>query len=822
MRNHIQASAKLLSITLCVSFSLLAQPAWATVTTWDPQALNTQSPYSTLHLDGTWEDNNWSTSQTGQAAPQAWVENTAAQFAVNSGSGTPAFTVTMNANHTVAGMFSGPLTPNPCTVTIQGTGTILLPAGLQGFDINSNASDPGLITIAVPMVDADPANPCVYTAEGSGQAFLNGANTYSGGTLLGYSGSSFSGILNFNSSSSFGTGGICISNTSSSICALVAEGTAAITIPNNMTNAATGGLVSGTKPQLHIVAPSGGLTFSGEWDALGQAKIGVGPSGTTTTISGVMKGPGGVTYINGTGSPGTLALTGPNTFTGSVTNNPSASTGIMVVNSIADSGTSALGLGPNLALAGGTFRYSGAAAATTSRACWLTAASTLDLPAGPLTLNGAFLSSNSGNALTKTGAGTLTLGGTADNASLAVAVTAGTVVFNKTSDSGHHAVGSAYVRAANGGTIQLSGSGGAQFWSGSCLTVTNGGVFDMNGLSESFLAVTNAGTGISKGGALINSAASTTSTLTLSGGMILSGNSSVGGAGNITIPSVISGGFALTNVGTGTLTLSGANTYSGGTTVKSGTVLVNNSTGSGTGTGAVTVNSGGTLNVSGTITGTTLAVNSGGTLGSAGSSTGNINATATVNAGGTLSLADGVIDTLTFGSGGVTLAGTTSLEIEEDIQTGDTIASSGTITLGGNLTVTQLDPADTFALNDTFYLFNGTLAGGFSSYTLPTLPAGLVWDKSHLAPGGDGSIAVIVAPSTSPQATSLSPLPDGNISLMVTGAIGSAWSLHATDNVAAPQPWPVITNGTLTISPTNVDDLTATNFSQRFYRFSTP
>lgn len=64
-------------------------------------------------------------------------------------------------------------------------------------------------------------------------------------------------------------------------------------------------------------------------------------------------------------------------------------------------------------------------------------------------------------------------------------------------------------------------------------------------------------------------------------------------------------GASLTKIGTGTLTLSGANTYTGGTTVSAGTLLVNNTRGSGTGTGRVTAGRstlGGTGIISGAVT----------------------------------------------------------------------------------------------------------------------------------------------------------------------------------------------------------------------------
>ncbi len=67
-------------------------------------------------------------------------------------------------------------------------------------------------------------------------------------------------------------------------------------------------------------------------------------------------------------------------------------------------------------------------------------------------------------------------------------------------------------------------------------------------------------------------------------------------------PSGGSGTGALSKIGSGTLTLSGASVYTAGTTVSAGTLVVANTSGSATGTGAVSVTAG-TLGGSGTIAG---------------------------------------------------------------------------------------------------------------------------------------------------------------------------------------------------------------------------
>lgn len=261
---------KILSTCFCLTFAIVAQNATATVTTWDPQGTTGANPY-TGSLTGTWETTDWSTSETGQTTPGAWVENTAALFAVYSGAGTPAFTVTMNSNHTVAGIFDGPLTPDPCPVTIQGTGTMFIP-GFQGFAVSSDSGDPGSVVFSVPLANGGTGNNIgQIVLEHAGQTYFNGVNTYTGGTMLGYSGLSFTGIANFNNSASFGASTSPLYALYAGGCALVAEGTSPITIPNTVINYNIGGAPVATPypaASINIVGipfSDGGVTFSGPW-----------------------------------------------------------------------------------------------------------------------------------------------------------------------------------------------------------------------------------------------------------------------------------------------------------------------------------------------------------------------------------------------------------------------------------------------------------------------------------------------------------------------------------------------------------------------------
>ncbi|HVM50452.1 MAG TPA: autotransporter-associated beta strand repeat-containing protein [Candidatus Acidoferrum sp.] len=523
-----------------------------------------------LTVSANTEPLTWNVSGTGAwdiNTSQNWVDNTA----------TAAFYLQPSAPGDAVVFADTYITASP-TVTLN---TTVSPASVLANNSTYNYTISG---------SGGVAGSAALTKQGSASLTLLNANTYSGGTTIsagtlqlgdGATGNgSVAGNITDNANLTFAnfnpqTFGGVISGSG----ALTAAGPAKLILTglSSLTGLAT--INSGVTLQLGDGVGNNG-SLAGNISNSGSLVV---SNFNPQTYSGAISGTGTLTL----GGPGTLTLSGANTYSGGTTINA----GTLSVNTIADSGTSALGYGTALNLNGGTLSYSGAAAATTTRAVTLSGtASVIDLPGGSLEFNSQVKS----GTFTKTSSGTLTLSGSTDNSSLGVTVNAGKVVLNKASSSTVHGVGVA-TTVNSGGTLQLSGSGGYEIFSGVTVTVASGGVLDANGQSDSFTKLNLAGTGISSGGALINSSASTTSTLTLSSGLVLTANSSVGGSGSITVNSVISGGFALTYVGTGTLTLTNVNTYTGATT---------NSSSSGT----LTIASGGKLN-SGSYSG--LIANSG-------------------------------------------------------------------------------------------------------------------------------------------------------------------------------------------------------------------
>lgn len=205
----------------------------------------------------------------------------------------------------------------------------------------------------------------------------------------------------------------------------------------------------------------------------------------------------------------------------------------------------------------------------------------------------------------------------------------------------------------------------------------------------------------------------------------------VQGAGDFLIDSAIQNGAAsslgLAVMGPGALILSGPSSCTGTTTVAGGVLAGNGSL-----NGPATIQSGATI------------------------SPGGSNGMGTLSFGGSLTLVPG---------------STTFLHISKALETNDQLQSTGPLTYGGILIVTNLD--GTLAAGDSFKLFNaGSYAGSFSAMELPALD-GLGWNTNGLT---NGVLSVTLSP---PQITS-------NLPPQLTLASGQSYTYSIGVNATPP------------------------------------
>lgn len=331
------------------------------------------------------------------------------------------------------------------------------------------------------------------------------------------------------------------------------------------------------------------------------------PSSIPASTWNVGTGSGAILGVQG---PGTLVLSGTNTYAGGtqVTTSGEVSVG---ANANLGAATGPLGLN------NGTLTTTGAF--TSSRPVTLTNTGTVNTGAA-LDFSGVV---DGTGGLTKTGASSLTLSGSSANTYAGLTtVSTGTLFLNKT--LGVNAIAGNI--AVNGGSLTLLAAN--QIANTSAVTLA-GGTFDMGGFAETIGSLTfNSGTLTQGGGTLTLTDATTLLTMrdtTISGPLAfggtgavvfdatnngtatISGNIDLGtntttfniadgmAAIDMAISGIISNG-GLTKAGLGVLNLTGANTYALGTIINAGTLSVSLG-GALNSTGAVTVNGTSTFDI---------------------------------------------------------------------------------------------------------------------------------------------------------------------------------------------------------------------------------
>jgi len=577
------------------------------------------------------------------------------------------------------------------------------------------------------------------TKAGTGTTVFSGGNTYTGNTTVS------AGVLNIQNATALGSTAAGTSVTNG----------AALQIQNNIMVGAEALTLNGTgiggTGVLRSI--SGNNTWQGTVTLASDARINS-DAGTLTfntaansingtvqnlTLGGVGNGTVGGTITTGTGTltkdgAGTWTLTGANTYTGATT----VSAGVLNIQNAAALGTvaggvsvtsgAALQIQNNIAVGAEALTLNGTGIAsdgalrnilgtnTYGGAVTLGSATRINSDAGTLTLSGAI--TGAGIALTVGGSGDTVLGGN-------IGTTTGTVTKD---GAGTLSLGGVNTYTGgttiSAGTLKVTSPTGLGA-SSSAASLTAGAVLDLSGtLMTNTNALTLNGTGISSGGALINSSGvagtyaglitlgSDSSIMARNGNIAITNAGTITGAYGLTLGGALYGNIAsvigtstLTKQDAGTWTLSAANTYTGLTTVSGGilTYAVNNAIS----TGAVTVNGAGAVlamgafsDSVGAVTLTAGDITGSGTLTSTSGFTMNNAGATSVSAilGGAVALDKSGAGTLTL-SGANTYTGATTvsagaLQLDGSTASGSTVAigTSGTLTgtgtVNGNATLT--------------------------------------------------------------------------------------------------------------------------------------
>ncbi len=629
------------------------------------------------------------------------------------------------------------------------------------------------------------------TAPNAGQT----AGAISGGNLikngvgilnLGVANASLNGVTNINA------GTILLGNASS----LGATGAAQNTIVASGATLDLGGVTT-SEP---ITLNGGTLTNSNATTAVVNGIVTL-TTGTTSTINAA----NGITFTTGTLSGdgditktgnGTLTLTPASTlFTGDLAINAgtvaianASSLGTVAGNTTVNSGgtlqiTSAITLAEPLVLNGGTLNANGVNV-TQSGAISITAPSTISTT-GAFTLTVSGLVSGAGN-LTTTGTvagGTVLLQGANTSHTGAITVSSGTLKVGNDDALGATSAGTT---VNSGATLDLAGFNVCPE------PLTINGTLSNTGVNTSICAAS-----LSAGCSALNLPANIT--LDLAGADLTIG--SLTGSGNVTLGAntltigcdntspaaysgIISGTGGITKIGTGTLTLSGANTYTGASTVNAGTLRLATAAERISNSSALIVNSPGTFDLGG-FAETVASISGNGTITNTGAATsltfGDANNTTfsglITNAASALSLIKQGTGTTTL-SGANSYTGTTtinagalSISADNNLGTAPGAATPGKLTLNGGTLITT----STFTLSTNRGITLGASGGTIQVEPSTTLTyGGIAAGTGSLTKTGTGTL-VLSGTNTYTGATNIDAgtLKLGSATALADGATGT-------------------------------------------------
>jgi fibronectin-binding autotransporter adhesin len=143
-----------------------------------------------------WEDPIWTTDGTGATGTTNWVDGDFAKFAAGTDAGVTGYTITVGADHVIAGMQLATTVAGGTTVNLNAAGgSLKIASGAQGVFVSTN----GTLVVNVPLGQQDGTSQMLWQG-GGGSLNLYGDNTaLTNGVIL-----NAANGLNFNSDKSFG------------------------------------------------------------------------------------------------------------------------------------------------------------------------------------------------------------------------------------------------------------------------------------------------------------------------------------------------------------------------------------------------------------------------------------------------------------------------------------------------------------------------------------------------------------------------------------------------------------------------------------------